>query len=348
MFFGRARLLREISEAVAPQRIVVGPRRVGKSSLLKQLYRHLSHREDIEAVFLDIKGISDPMRVARRLGRTFDQRRKDTPISAWGMVHVLKKRFDETQRKIVILVDEADGLIKKDASHGYPLLWDLRSLQSEDICAFVLTGFRFLYEAALDKESPLFNFATVSFLGPLEPVEAEDLVRIPMQRLGISFSSSEVPRRIVKRVGGFPQFVQLLCDQVLNELRAGELRLTVEHVKQAEHSSQMRRELLSPLMMDKRDIVQIATYVLLEELSFSPKRLRELLEDAIQIDIPIHVLDRLLLMLVISGIIIEDGPTYRWAMPLMQDLLRESGEKNDLLKSLIPELSSDPSHWLDD
>ena len=67
MFFGRLRLLREVITAPSPQYLLVGSRRVGKSSFLHRLLAELpANRPDLDPIHLDLLNISDPARVARK------------------------------------------------------------------------------------------------------------------------------------------------------------------------------------------------------------------------------------------------------------------------------------------
>jgi ligand-binding sensor domain-containing protein len=119
MFFGRAALLRELLLASSVQQIVIGPRRVGKTSLLKSLQRDLpARRPDVDIVFLDLLGIKDPQKAARNLARQLD-----TPVPAdadpdTALADLLQVHFQRTTRKTILLIDEADGLVQTDAAKG--------------------------------------------------------------------------------------------------------------------------------------------------------------------------------------------------------------------------------------
>ncbi len=90
----------------------------------------------------------------------------------------------------MLLIDEADALVEADAKRGYPLLSELRTLQAEGACSFVLTGYWHLYRRTLDHGSPLYNFAPVRRLGPLEPEAGSALATEPMARLGLTWADA--------------------------------------------------------------------------------------------------------------------------------------------------------------
>src|SRR5262249_29983273 len=159
-------------------------------------------------IFVDLYGIREHARAARALARTLKVTPPPDADPDTAFVEILRARFQDSGKKGVVLIDEADGLIEEDANRGFPLLSAMRSLQAEEVCSFVLAGYLYLYREILNQGSPLYNFATKRLLGPLDPEAARDLARVPMERLGVDYADPDLPARIAAQTGGYPSFVQ--------------------------------------------------------------------------------------------------------------------------------------------
>ncbi|WP_438027032.1 two-component regulator propeller domain-containing protein [Sorangium sp. So ce233] len=340
MFFGRVALLKELLLASSIQHIVIGPRRVGKTSLLKRLLRELpARRPDVEAVFVDLLGVADHARAARTLARTLkiDAPRDQDPETAFA--DLLRARFQESGKKGVVLLDEADGLIEADAARGFPLLSAMRTLQAEEVCSFVLAGYLFLYRESLNQRSPLYNFATVRMLGPLEPEAARDLALVPMQRLGVAYADPELPAQIAERTGGYPSFVQVLCDAALDVLRdagSGDLVLSAEHIAQAEQKVGI--SLRDIFHSNAGEEAQLLVYRLLDRDDFSRSDAEQALAGALGRHVPAASVDRALQELRLFGFLVEQDGRFSFAIPLLRDTLR-AGDPARAAEQLLTALS---------
>jgi hypothetical protein len=180
MFYGRDRVVRELMQAQLPQCLLVGPRRVGKTSLLYRLQTQLPvRRPEVQLFMLDLLGVREVGRFASRLCRRLElpalTSGLDSYENAVQLAERLREKFADAARPGLILVDEADDIIEADATAGFPLLAALRSLQAEGVCSFILTGYWSLFRWTLDHSSPVYNFAPVRRLGPLSAEEGYQL-----------------------------------------------------------------------------------------------------------------------------------------------------------------------------
>ena len=273
------------------------------------------------------------------------KQRHDFREDAASLVELLSERFSGGERQGVVLIDEADALVEADAKHNSPLLAELRTIQTEGVCSFVLIGYWHLYRRTLDHASPLYNFAPVRRLGPLDPEAGYALASEPMNRVGVSYGDSELPRRIFERVGGYPNLIQLLCHQLLKQLKQGRtLSLTTEHLKKAERSQEVRDYLVRSFRVNTLPAAQIAVYRLLELDSFTLSEAHISLEDTVEREIPLTVLESLLLQLVLYGFVSELEDRYKWTIPLLRDCLL-SGDRRHRIARLVEELPDDPAFW---
>lgn len=374
MFVGRDALLRDLATAASPQAILVGPRRVGKTSLLKRLAQTLRlNRPELDVHFLDLLGIRSYEDAALALQTTLETARFQSGATASSghfsalteklsedrgsdaqapyslFLQLIRARHQHTGRRVVLLVDEADALVKTDAERDHPLLNALRALQAQDQCAIVLAGYLYLYRQALSQGSPLYNFARVLLLGPLEHSEAVELSTKPMALLSVRYADPEIPQRIARDTGGYPSFVQLLCDQMLSELKEDDLVLTDAHLRAAEDSQRVYDQLVTMLKMNTRRLTQILVYALLAQDHFTAAEAHQVLQRAMDRSVPFSVVEQALTELrVFSLLLATTAPAagspattrYGWGIPLLRSILRAS-EPDYALAGLLEELTDE-------
>ena len=159
MFFGHEQELRQITEhALTNNYAVIGGRRIGKTSLLSRLHQIRLPAVGFATVYHDCSGV--------------------VPLPD------LLASID-TNSPGVLLLDEADKVVQTDWNDGWPLYSELRALTAESNFKVVLCGERTLQKALGDPTSPLFNFANVIVLGPLDYRSVTELVTLPMKQLDI-------------------------------------------------------------------------------------------------------------------------------------------------------------------
>jgi ligand-binding sensor domain-containing protein len=352
MFYGRDRLLRELMQAKSLQFLLVGPRRVGKTSLLRRLKDQLPNRRpELQTVLLDLLGINEPVEVTRRLARALKLPAPVTTVNAREnavqLAEMLRGKFTDPAQPGLILIDEADGLVEADAAAGFPLLSKLRSLQAEGLYSFILAGYWYLFRGTLDHSSPVYNFATVKRLGPLESEAARNLAVEPMARLGLRYADTAIPAQIVENTGGYPSLIQFLCDQILEQLKKDRsLVLTADHLAQVEQSQTVRDYLSGFFHFNTGPGAQLLVYRILESAEFSFAQAHGCLEQAVGKSIPLRVVEQILLQLVLYGLVAESGDRYRWTIPLVRETLLAGQDREHRVSRLLRELPVGFAAWI--
>jgi hypothetical protein len=141
-----------------------------------------------------------------------------------------------------------------------------------------------------------------------------------MARLGIEYADPSLPARIAERTGGYPSFVQLLCDAVIKELQGGDLTITAAHVEQAEKSPRVRGELGDMFRLNAARTTQIAVYGLLDREAFTRTDAEQALSRALG-RAPFSMVEQALLELRVFGFAVEQDGRFTWAIPLLREAL---------------------------
>jgi serine/threonine-protein kinase len=250
-FFGRKREISKIFSRIGaprPQSVsVVGDRRIGKSSLLNQIYnpevraQYLDDQARYAFLFVDLQqrrhiSIDDFFhdlfgQLAEALGE--DAVRGLTP-SFEAMRKVLG-RLRAANQRLIILFDEFDA-VTTNKRFDLDFYSFLRAVANNYDVAYVTSSSRDLQElchTALIADSPFFNIFSNVYLRAFSPAEARELIVDPSAAAGVPLEP--YARDIVDLGGYFPFFLQVACSSYFDALVEGagadnRLRRTVEEL----------------------------------------------------------------------------------------------------------------------
>ena len=230
-FFGRAGILREIVEGERDSLWVVGARRLGKTSLLKELELRVlqSAQADFVPLFWDLQGSGDLRGLADTLlGSVEDSEsfRRTTGVSVedleglavFDMLTTLLRRTVRSGWRLLLLVDEAEEFLtvaRQDAS-VLPRL--RRILQKGPELRTVFTSTRRL--ARIDERtdfdtSPfLLGFIPPLYLTPLADDEARAL-------LARGHFTGEETATVMDRTANHPFLLQLIASRLFENRDLG-------------------------------------------------------------------------------------------------------------------------------
>ena len=127
-FFGRTRIISDIQHREPANYLLVGGRQLGKSSLLRALERRYDQDDRVDCRYVSVGQASIESKLARELGMP-----TDTSLAA------VLDRLGEiaTGQRRLLLLDEADVFVQKDAEQGYACLNGFKGLSDEGRCQFI-------------------------------------------------------------------------------------------------------------------------------------------------------------------------------------------------------------------
>lgn len=272
-FFGREldlqRLMRDIDDGHNVG--VFGLRKVGKTSLLKQL-RELRPQDIV--VYFDLQGTPPDTQdcvylywaIARALREEVEQKKTDltqldgvvfqlgnqsapqfqkrTPRLFDHDIHAVLSRLEQhgLTAKTILIIDEVDRLLPapgfSEGFRGYPDFFAyLRGTSQNSNGRFVtiITAANpALCEQAIweGRDNPVFQFYHQMFLPPLTQQDCIDMVVKLGRGMGIGYDEESL-HRVFRATSGHPYLTRLLCSQIsqLNPVRP--LHVTPEIVAQA-------------------------------------------------------------------------------------------------------------------
>ena len=256
LFFGREDLFSFIGENLSAAHrnnlVLIGQRRTGKSSLLKQLPLRLG--ESYLPVYLDGQSIAlDPglpaffSNLAMEIGlalqdcgftvevpdlHAFTER----PAHTFERDYLRQVRAAIGNRHLVLLLDEFEELesAAKSGNLDASIFGFLRHLiQHESRLSVIFCGTHRMEELATDYWNVLFNISLYKHVGFLEYEEAVRLIQEPVAAYGMCYDDLALDK-MWRITAGHPYFLQLLCHSLVNQHnRAGRSYVTVSDVNTA-------------------------------------------------------------------------------------------------------------------
>jgi GTPase SAR1 family protein len=224
MFYGRQqqlKLLTNLTQPSAPSYALVGPRSIGKTSLINRAYEELRQRGEA-VIRLEFSATRyEPQLIDQMLAAVSEDlrvRQSSQRSTAVGLLesHVRLAAKNAPSKRVVILLDEADEM-----QHRCPALADsLRLLHDQGHVRVVLVGYKQLRKDVHNAHKPgLFNVLQPLSLSRLNLHECDELVVYPMTDLQVQITDTAgVVESLFVSSGGGPNRVQLLCHALVNSL----------------------------------------------------------------------------------------------------------------------------------
>jgi len=245
MFYGRGRERDEIEKDMGSC-LIFGGRQLGKTALLLDVARRFHKPAEGKIVkVIDLRSetighAKDLSKVWPTIGRYVQRAIPDIfPVPDLAGLsderirsHIETWLEQDTQRRILLLLDEADGFLTQDAREGaeagaregFASTASLKGLMDRTNRRFkvVLAGLHNVQRTARQRNNPLAHLGPPLCIGPLLAHEdgraARELIVRPLGLLGYRFESPTLVLRILSQTNYYPSLIQLYCHQLLRLL----------------------------------------------------------------------------------------------------------------------------------
>ena len=241
LFFGRARERRGIMDPNGPC-FIYGGRQLGKTALLRSVEREFHQPERLQfAKWIDLKvrEIGHARRSAeiwpllwrelRDLGVLRRSQREPNPHNPRQvdmLIQSIEKWVrDGPRRRLLLLLDEADEFLATDALDDFRESTRLKGMmdRTDRRVKVVLAGLHNVLRITERANHPLAHLGEPINIGPLltngEWIEAQKLVRDPLQSVGFHFEPQDLSTRILAQTNYYPSLIQLYGAELVRHLR---------------------------------------------------------------------------------------------------------------------------------
>ena len=271
MFFGRETEVRKIVDRMGSC-IVYGGRRLGKTALLRHIRWQHSDAEDGGSTAVGYANIRDVGAVQNRVWEAASRDLTSifpAPVrtAAEFRTRVAKWLDEDSKRRVLLLLDEADQFIEGDSKQQFPEFSELQRLMDNSFRRFkvVLAGLHNVTRIVRTENSPLKQIASdPQRIGPLmdkELPDAERLVTRPLSALGYEFKNRSDVWRILSHCNYYPVLVQTFCAGLLSSLMEATIRrprgageITDRQVRDAIENESIRKEIEEKFAYTIREI----------------------------------------------------------------------------------------------
>jgi uncharacterized protein len=273
-FFGRERELRNLSEILANPKasvLVPGPRRIGKTSLLKEFIRQ--NQQTYRFIYFDLESRQSVMALCRDLIKQVQKSypqyvsKRSSPTSVWntaakmipelkiaGLVEVktgeiahevkefmdrMEDLFEElVQQAFVFVFDEFSDFLwklKETGGHGEVRLfleW-LRQLRQQGKIRLIVSGSINIVSTVEELNlSDLINDFTDLEIFPLPIAEISVFLSALLSHIGITLTDEAVAFAVDRLSDGIPFFIQLFASSLRSYRKTDDQLYDLEAIKE--------------------------------------------------------------------------------------------------------------------
>ncbi len=337
-FFGRQSYLNKILSHPTTNYLVVGIRRIGKSSLLHEVQRQLDLSDppaegQSRRLYVDCSVIKTPdefyreiiLHLSPRDLKRFQRQSQSLRFQTQMFEYLAHQHGGQ----ITYILDEVDGLIDS-LGHNLSMFEVLRKASSRDgVARFIVAGFRQLRQSISNIDAPLYHFGETVTLKAMERDEVKDMVVGPLEQLRIKLESrDEIAQRIYRETAGLPNLVQFYCKALLEHLDAtGGKTLSTANLQTVYDNDDFRDFLVQTFLYNSLPLERAVVFAMAAmnsrpTASFSLKDI-DLQFNRRNLHVDFTPLEEACQNLVKAGILQSQGKQYGFAIPLFARMLEE-------------------------
>jgi hypothetical protein len=346
-FFGREYEISRIIANPDTNHAILGIRRIGKTSLLREIERIL--REDQEAthvVYLECSDLLSTDDYIREVVRKLNPRelpRLHMQKYVFFFPDFLERMSRAFKTKLIFLLDEVDNLVIMQRG-DWELFRMLRASANKGACQYIMAGFREAMREQYLLDSPFYNFAQEVRLSEFTRQQAHDLIVTPMENLRVRFrNKDEVVGRIYEETAGHPNLIQYYCMILLRRLdQSGEREIGPNSLIDVYSDEGFKSHLLTSFMQNTENREKSLVYAILKVMEGSgPRGFSHAYIDAALrkggVVLPQSEIDEACNVLTLAGVINRKGKEYFFTSPVFTKVLQQSYDLEYLFRKVKEE-----------
>jgi hypothetical protein len=270
-FFGREHEIARIISNSDTNHAILGIRRIGKTSLLREVERILKEGENpAHVVYLECSDLLSTDDYIREVVRKLNPRelpRLHMQKYVFFFPNFLERMSRAYKAKIIFLLDEVDNLVVMQRG-DWELIRMLRASANKGACQYIIAGFREAMREQYMLDSPFYNFAQEIRLNEFTRQQAHELIVTPMENLRVRFKQKdEVVNRIYEETAGHPNLIQYYCMILLRKLdQSGEREISPSSLIDVYSDEGFKAHLLTSFMQNTKNRDKALVYAILKNV----------------------------------------------------------------------------------
>jgi Cdc6-like AAA superfamily ATPase len=346
-FFGREQEISRILANPDTNQVILGIRRIGKTSLLRETERLFNEREESARVFYlecsDLLSTDDYVREVVRKLNPRELPRLQMQKYIFFFPNFLERMSKQFKSKIIFLLDEIDNLVIMQRG-DWELFRMLRASSNKGVCQYIIAGFREAMREQYLLDSPFYNFAQEIRLSEFSRQQARDLIVTPMENLRVRLhNQEEIVNRIYDETSGQPNLIQYYCLILLRNLdQTGKRELSPESLLDVYADEGFTSHLLTSFMQNTENREKALIYAILLSAEEAGKKgfSQEVIDNMLHkggIDLKQKSIDDACNLLTLAGVIYRKGKDFYFASPVFTKVLQQSYDLNYLFRKVKEE-----------
>jgi hypothetical protein len=346
-FFGREYEISRIIGNPDTNHAILGIRRIGKTSLLREIERILKESEDpAHVVYLECSDLLATDDYIREVVRKLNPRelpRLHLQRYVFFFPDFLERMGRAYKSKIIFLLDEVDNLVIMQRG-DWELFRMLRASANKGACQYILAGFREAMREQYLLDSPFYNFAQEIRLSEFTRRQAHDLIVTPMENLRVRIKNKDdVVGRIYEETAGHPNLIQYYCMILLRQLdRTGQREIGPESLIDVYADEGFKSHLLTSFMQNTENREKALVYaILISAAEAQPRGFSHSLIDAVLrkrgIVLPQDDIDEACNVLTLAGVLHHKGREYFFTSPVFTKVLKQTYDLEYLFRKVKEE-----------
>lgn len=333
-FFGREYEIRKILGNMETNYAILGIRRIGKTSLLREIQRQLEDQDSPPPmVYLDCSDLLSFDDYVREVVRKLNPKelpRLHLQQYAFFFPNFLERMQRKHGERIIFLLDEIDNLVLMQRG-DWTLFRMLRASSNKGACQYIIAGFREAMQEQYLLDSPFFNFTQPIRLNEFTMREAHNLIVTPMENLRVRFrNKQEVIGRIYEETAGQPHLIQYYCTILLRRLdQANEREVSPDSLIDVYNDEGFKGHLLTTFISNTTNREKAVVYALLDSFgqrkpgAFSQADIDRALKEH-GITLTQVAIDEACNNLLLAGVFYRRGRDHYFASPVFPKLLQQN------------------------
>ncbi len=346
-FFGREYEISRILGHTDTNHAVLGIRRIGKTSLLRELERILKENDDpAHVVYLECSDLLTTDDYIREVVRKLNPRelpRLHLQRYVFFFPDFLERMGRAYKSKIIFLLDEVDNLVIMQRG-SWELFRMLRASANKGACQYIMAGFREAMREQYLLDSPFYNFAQEIRLSEFTRQQAHDLIVVPMQNLRVRIrNKDEVVSRIYEETAGQPNLIQYYCTILLRELdKTGQREIAPQSLIDVYADEGFKSHLLTSFMQNTENREKALVYGVLMSSGETQTRgfSHPFIDAALRkrgIILPQDDIDEACSVLMLAGVLQRKGKEHFFASPVFTKVLQQTYDLEYLFRKVKEE-----------
>ncbi len=346
-FFGREQEVTRIISNPDTNYAILGIRRIGKTSLLRETERILREGTDMaHVVYLECSDLLSEEDYIREVVRKLNPReltRLHLQKYIFFFPDFLERMSRAYKTKIIFLLDEVDNLVIMQRGN-WELFRMLRASANKGACQYVIAGFREAMREQYLLDSPFYNFAQEIRLSEFTRQQAHELIVTPFENLRVRLrNKEEIVQRIYNETSGQPNLIQYYCLILLRHLdQSGMRELKPDDLINVYDDEGFQSHLLTSFMQNTENRDKALIYAVLTALEQAESRgfSQEFIDEALRkqgLILMQEDIDEACNVLTLAGVIKRKGRDFFFTSPIFTRVLQQTYDLNYLLRKVKEE-----------